>query len=112
MGVVLRSDLSWSSNTAYLVKRANTKLWCLRRLKKFGASPTDLLDVYFKQIRSILEYAVPVWHPGLTGEDRLEIERVQKSALCIILGQNYKSYRAALKTLAIETLFQRRQKLC
>ena len=112
LGVVLRSDLSWSSNTAYLVKRANTKLWCLRRLKKFGASTTDLLDVYYKQIRSILEYAVPVWHPGLTGEDRLDIERVQKSALSIILGQNYKSYRAALKTLNIETLFQRRQKLC
>ena len=55
LGVVLRSDLSWSSNTEYMVKRAYKKLWCLRRLKKLGANHADLLDVYFKQIRSILE---------------------------------------------------------
>ena len=101
----MRSDLSWASNTEYIVKRAYKKLWCLRRLKKFGANHEDLLDVYFKQIRSILEYAVAVWHPALTGEDRLKIERVQKSGLAIILGEDYKSYRLALRTLKLETLF-------
>ena len=108
----MRSDLSWASNTEYIVKRAYKKLWCLRRLRKFGANHEDLLDVYFKQIRSILEYAVAVWHPALTGEDRLKIERVQKSALAIILGEDYKSYRLALRTLKLETLFTRRQHLC
>ena len=62
----------------------------LRRLKKFGASIPDLLDVYIKQVRSILEYAVPVWHSGITGEDRVAIERIQKSAFCIMLGTKYK----------------------
>ena len=56
LGVVLRSDLSWASNTEYIVKRAYNKLWCLRRLKKLGADPSDLLDVYCKQVRIILEY--------------------------------------------------------
>ena len=32
LGVVIRSDLSWSSNTDYIVRRANKKLWFLRRL--------------------------------------------------------------------------------
>ena len=81
LGAVIRSDLSWGSNTSNMVQRANKNFWCLRRLKKFGASTNDLVDVYIKQIRSILEFAVAVWHPGLTGEDRLKIERVQKSAL-------------------------------
>ena len=81
LGVVLRSDLSWAANTEYMVKRANKKLWCLRRLKRLGAKPIDLIDVYYKQIRSLLEYAVPVWHPALTGEERLKIERVQKSVI-------------------------------
>jgi hypothetical protein len=112
LGVVIRSDLSWGPNTEYMVKRANKKLWCLRRLKKLGAETPDLIDVYVKQIRSPLEFAVAVWHPSLTNEDRLKIERVQKSALCIILGQNYKSYRSALKHLHIESLFSRRNKLC
>ena len=112
LGVVLRSYLSWASHADYIVKRAYKKLWCLRRLKKLGADFRDLLDVYFKQIRSILEYAVAVWHHALTGEDRLQIERVQKCALSIILGKEYKSYRSALKHLKLDTLFSRRQKLC
>ena len=114
LGVKLRSDLSisWSGNTEYIVKTANKKLWCLRRLKRLGAKDEDLVDVYCKQVRSLLEHAVPVWHSGLTGENRLDIERVQKSALCIILGQNYRSYRSAMRQLQLETLFTRRNKLC
>ena len=112
LGVVIRSDLGWSSNTNYIVARANKKLWFLRRLKKLGASQDDLKDVFVKQIRSILEFAVPVWHNALVGEDRLQIERVQKSALRIILGDKYISYTSALKSIKLETLFKRRQKLC
>ena len=112
LGLVIRSDLSWTSNTLYMVKRASKKLWCLRRLKNFGATTKDLLDVYVKQIRCLLEYAVTVWQPSLTVEDSLKIERVQKSALAIILGQNFKSYKSALLQLNLDTLAARRIKLC
>ena len=112
LGVVVRSDLSWSSNTDYMVGRANKKLWFLRRLKKLGANQDDLKDVYVKQIWSILEFAVPVWHSSLVGEDRLKIERVQKSALQIIFGDSYISYTSALKRMKLDSLFKRRQKLC
>ena len=112
LGVIIRNDLSWGPNTDYIVQKANRKLWCLRRLRKLGASTRDLLEVYTKQVRCQLEYAVAAWHPGLTNEDRLKIERVQKSACCIILGQEYKSYRKALKQLNLETMFERRNRLC
>ena len=112
LGVMISSDLKWALNAEYIVKRANSKLWCLRRLKSHGANSEDLLDVYFKQVRSIVEFAAPVWHSSLTGEDRIKIERIQKSALHIILGINYKSYRSALKMTNLDTLFERRRKLC
>ena len=48
LGLTLKNDLSWSSNTEYMVKRAYEKLWCLRRLKKFRAMTDDLLEVYIK----------------------------------------------------------------
>ena len=48
LGVIIRSDLSWASNTEYITKRANSKLWCLRRLKVYGADQDDLMDVYHK----------------------------------------------------------------
>ena len=112
LGVIIRNDLSWGPNTDYIVQKANKKLWCLRRLKKLGANTGDLLDVYTKQVRCQLELSVPLWHPGLTSEDRLRIERVQKSACCIILGQEYQSYRRALKELGLDTLHVRRNMLC
>ena len=63
----------------------------MRRLKNLGACDDDLLDVYTKQIRSVLELAVPVWQSGLKQAQKLEIERVQKSALHIVLGKGYVS---------------------
>ena len=111
LGVLLRSDLSWSSNAEDIVKRAYKKLWYLRRLKRLGVEISDLIDVYIKQIRSILEYAAPLWHSAINGEDRLRIERVQKAALSIILGDSYTSYRVGLKLTGLETLFERRRKL-
>ena len=65
-----------------------------------------------KQIRSVLELAVPVWQPALTNHDRAQIERVQKTALSIILGKNYGSYRNALHIMEMETLEDRRKSLC
>ena len=112
LGLVIRSDLSWSSNTEYIVKRCNSKLWILRRLKRMGATKEDLLDAYIKQERSILEYAVPVWHSSITGVQRLDLERIQKSAFHIILGELYVSYSSALKQLSMVTLNARRIKLC
>ena len=112
LGVVVRSDLKWSSNTEYIVKKANSRLWTLRRLKNLGASEDDLVDIYTKQIRSVLELAAPVWHGRLSQADRQDIERVQKSALHIVLDSDYLSYKNALDIVKLETLENRRVKLC
>ena len=95
-----------------MVDRCNAKMWVIRRLKKLGASDADLLDVYCKQIRSILEFAVPVWNHSITGEIISQIERIQKTALHIILGEGYRSYSNALKQSGLDKLSNRRRKLC
>ena len=48
----------------------------LRRLKANGAGIIDLVDVYSKQVRCVLELAVAVWSPGLTVGQVAQIERV------------------------------------
>ena len=111
LGLVISSDLSWNQNTNYMTGRCNAKLWVLRRLKKLGARDTDLVDVYCKQIRSILEFGSPVWNPSITGEQISQIERIQKTALHIILGTRYRSYTNALKLTGLEKLSIRRSKL-
>ena len=77
-----------------------------------GASHDDLKDVYEKQIRSILEFGVPVWNGAITKQQVQDIERVQKTFLRIVLGQEYQSYDNALEILKMDTLVSRRKKLC
>ena len=112
LGVILTSNLSWSANTESIVERCNKKMWMLRRLKKLGASRNDLLDVFMKQIRSVAEFAVPVWNSALTGQDISSLERIQKIALHIILADQYISYNVALKTMGLVKLSTRRRKIC
>ena len=99
LGVIIRSDLRWFDNTEYICKKGYTRLWMLRRLKGLGASIKELLDVYHKQVRAVLEMAVPVWHPAITLEERRQIERIQKCALYIILVSEYTCYSDALDLL-------------
>ena len=84
----------------------------LRNLKRLGASKNELVDVYTKQCRSILELAVPVWSAGLTSDDVIALERVQKTACAIILGREYNGYENALEKLRLRTLEERRVELC
>ena len=112
LGIVVRSDLSWSSNTRVMCSKAYARLWILRRLKPLGLSQERLLDVYEKQIRCVLEFAAPVWTGGLTKSEETQIERVQKAAFAIILGKQYTSYSKALQSLNRVTLEDRRKELC
>ena len=112
LGVIIQSNLKWHSNTAAMCSKGFARLWLLRRLKTLGATNEELLDAYQKQIRSVMEWAVPVWEPGLTKRDSYQIERVQKAACAIILGSKYNTYKKALSALGLETLCSRRKKLC
>ena len=112
LGIIITSDMKWHANTEYLCIKGYNRLWMLRNLKKVGATKEELLDVYFKQCRNILELAVPVWTRGLKKEDIVQLQRVQKTALAIILGKAYMGYTNALQYLNIKTLEQRRHDLC
>ena len=106
LGVHITSNLKWHTHVANICKRANTKLWLLRRLKKLGADNEILLDLYNKQIRSIVEYALPVWGPGITKHDCNQIERIQKCAYAIIFG--YIDYDIVLAKYGLKSLEERR----
>ena len=77
-----------------------------------GASNAELVDVYTKQVRSILEQAVAVWSPSLTLNQSSQIERVQKTFCAVVLGPKYNDYSIALSALDLLTLDERRKTLC
>ena len=112
VGVIISDDLMWQKNTDFLCQKARKKIWLLRRMKTLNLSTHQLIDVYQKEIRSIVEMAVPVWHPGLTKKQSASIERIQKISFKIILQSQYYSYAHALRQLGARTLNQRRETLC
>ena len=94
-----------------LVKRANFRLLMLRKATKFTENRDDLKDIYNSYIRSILEQSSVIWGKSLTYDNILDLERVQKNVLRIILKEEYNGYDEGLKLLNMEKLSERREKL-
>ena len=87
-------------------------MWMLRRMKALKMDSFSLLDFYFKEIRVHLELAVPVWHSGLTVKLSGDIERVQRTAVSIVLGLTEFNYEHVCAHLGLKPLYIRRQELC
>ena len=63
-----------------------TVLHLLRQLKRAEVPQDDMLHFYISIIHPVLEYAVAVWHTGLTADLSDQLEAIQKRALRIIFG--------------------------
>ena len=83
----------------------------LHKIVEFSAPVEDMVKIYTSYIRSILEQSCTVWHSSLTQENTEDLERVQKSAVRIILGENYTTYEEGLQSLMLAKLSDRREKL-
>ena len=84
----------------------------IRRLKSLGAGLEDMIEVYNRQVRSVLKLSVPVWPSNLTNQQESQIERVQKTAFHVILGSDYEHYNTALELLGADRLSERRIQIC
>ena len=112
LGIMIQDDLKWQKNTNYMCQKARGKIWLIRNMKKSGLDERELIDAYCKEVRSLLELAVPVWHSGLSKAQSNQIERIQKCSLAAILGEKYTTYKNALHISNLDTLQNRREKIC
>ena len=112
LGVIVSNDLKWSLNTEYITKKALSRLWTLRRMKNLGLSNEVIFDVYMKEVRSILEFGVPVWNGGLTLKDSSKIENIQKKVFKILMQNEYSNYESACHFFGTDTLEKRRVNMC
>ena len=112
LGTVITSDLKWEENTSLLVKKANARMQLLRKCASFSKDKDELKNIYILFIRSILEQSCVLWHSSLTQEDSNNLERVQKSAVKVILNDEFEEYELGLQNLNLQTLHDRRITLC
>ena len=124
LGAILTDDLKWAENTLNICSKVNKKLYQIRMMKQYGLQRAELVTAWRSMLRPITEYAVPLWHSGLTECDSSKIEMLQKKALGTILGTVYVdnkryyklenehvTYLDALQTIGLTTLKKRREVL-
>ena len=76
-----------NKNTEFIVKKANARMRILHKISEFNPPVEDMLTIYMSYIRSIVEQSCTVWHSRLTQENIEDLERIQKSALRIIMKE-------------------------
>ena len=109
LGVIISNDLSWNEHCDSIHKKATKRFFVLQTLKRVGLGTNNLVLVYCSIVRSIVEYASPVWAAIPLHLDKL-IESVQRQALKIIFGRV--DYTEALVLAGLESLSDRRVGAC
>ena len=109
LGVFISSDLSWNKHCEYVLAKGNKRLYALRVLRKCGVAFQDLVQVYCSLVRSVIEYAAPVW-ADLPVYLSKTLELIQKRAFNIIFPGL--PYDVALIRSGLLPLSQKREKSC
>ena len=89
LGVIITDDMKWTENTSLICDKVYSKLYILSTLKKFGFTTEELIIAWNTMLRPLTEYAVPLWHSGLTDTDCNRLESLQKKAYGIMTGIQY-----------------------
>ncbi|KAK0135168.1 putative RNA-directed DNA polymerase from transposon X-element [Merluccius polli] len=84
LGVHISEDLSWATNSESLAKKAQRRLYFLRKLKRAKA-PTSILNTFYRgTIESILSSCITVWGGSCTEHSKKALQRVVNTAGKII----------------------------
>ena len=110
LGVTFCDNLKWNSNTQEIINKASKWLYVIRVLKRARVPPPHLVTIYNALVRSVLEYACPVWSNSLHPCLNQKVEMVQKRAMRIIYP--YTSYDMALSLSSIPRLEERSFNIC
>ena len=91
--------------------KAYKRLWLIRRLKSLGATTEQLLDTLEKQVLSVLWLGAPAWYCQVTQAEKTSLDRVEKLALKIILGQHYDGFQNSVQHCKITKPTERLEKM-
>ena len=109
LGVIISQDLTWNEHCDHVYNKALRRLYALLSLKRTGLNCDDLVLVYCSLVRSIIEYASPVWAALPSYLEDL-LESIQRKALRIIFGKTV--YADAMAMASLDTLKARGVAAC
>ncbi len=82
--ILITEDLTWTTNTKSISKKAQQRLHFLRRLKRASLPPPILTTFYRGTIESVLTSCITVWYGNCCAADRKTLQRTVNTAAKII----------------------------
>ncbi|TWW81235.1 hypothetical protein D4764_01G0010500 [Takifugu flavidus] len=82
LGVHLNNNLDWTHNTDALVKKGNSRLFLLRRLRSFGVQGPLLRTFYASVVGSAIFYGIVCWSRSI--RDRKRMDRLVRRASSVL----------------------------
>ena len=64
IGTIVSEDLKWKSNIEAMIKKANSRLWLLKRTLGWDAPAKAKRTAYISMVCLILEYNSVIWNPS------------------------------------------------
>ncbi len=84
LGAHITEDLTWTTNSMSLSKKAQQHLHFLRQLKRASLPPPILTTFYRGTIESVLTSCITVWYGNCSAADRQTLQRTVNTAAKII----------------------------
>ena len=78
LGVIFDNKLCWNKNISCIVKKADTRLYCLRKSKSFGISPFLLAIFYSAVVCSALTFGVICRRGNISKHEWGRLDKIAK----------------------------------
>ena len=97
LGTIIDSKLTFNENTDNIFRKAQSRLYMLRKLRSFGVSTKTLKIFYFCFIESLVTFSFLSWFGGLNTKNMAKLNRVIRHSEKVVgdklqsLAETYKS---------------------
>ena len=76
LGIVLNNKLSWGDHVDFIVKKLNSRMYCLRKLNSFHITPEILNVFYSSTIVSVWRYCLVCWGGNVSKREKRRIDSI------------------------------------
>ena len=97
MGVVFDSKLNLKENINSVLKKVNTRMYCLRKLRSFGVNSGMLVTFYNAVICIIIVYGSVCWGGNISKFDRGRLEKIVQKKQVVLWECHWTVLRHSMK---------------
>ena len=80
LGVTIDNQLKWDEHDSYTFKKANKRVYFLRKLKQFQIDSTLIYLFYQSTIQSILSFCITGWSGNVSETQKNKVDSLIKSS--------------------------------